>query len=396
MTDFLKRTWAEIRLDALTENLAGIRRMLRPGCMLMGVVKADAYGHGDRRCAAFMEQNGVDWFGVSNLDEALSLRGGGITRPILVLGPTPADLAGTLAKAQITQTVFCSEYAEQLSCEAQRQGVRVAAHIKIDTGMGRIGFDSFSLQACTDAVARAVSLPGLDCGGIFTHFASADEDPPDADDYTRAQYGRFMQVIESLERQGIHFQIRHCCNSAATLRFPSMHLDMVRPGLILYGLYPSGCCKGILPLSPVMQLKSVVSMVKHMPAGRFVSYGRTFSSTAGDTVVATIPIGYADGYHRAFSNQGQMLLHAKPAPVIGRVCMDQLMLDVSAIGGVRAGDEVTVFGADGDAQIPVETLASAAGTINYEVVCLVGKRVPRLYIQNGTPLCAEQYSPRYR
>ncbi|MCI8623617.1 MAG: alanine racemase [Provencibacterium sp.] len=382
MSDFLRRTWAEVSLDALRHNLTAIRSLLRPGCRLMAVVKADAYGHGDRCCAQEMAEAGADWFGVSNLEEALSLRDAGLVQPILILGTTPPEEAGTLAARQITQTVFCMDYAGRLQAEAARQGVTLNVHIKVDSGMARIGFDGFSPEACAAEIACAAGFPNLRAEGIFTHFSSADEDGEENDRYTRAQFQRFTAVLQALEQRGIRFAIRHCCNSAATLRFPDMHLDMVRPGLILYGLYPSGCCREHARLLPAMQLKSVVSMVKEIPAGRAVSYGRCFQS-GRPLRLATVPIGYADGYHRALSGCGEMLLHGQRAPVAGRVCMDQLMLDVTGIPDVQAEDTVTIFGVDGSAVLPIEEIAEKAGSISYEIVCLIGKRVPRLYLRNG-------------
>lgn len=390
MTDFLRRTWAEVSLDALRHNLQAIRRLLSPGCRLMAVVKADAYGHGDRFCAREMADAGADWFGVSNIEEALSLRDAGITQPILILGTTPPEEAGTLCSRGITQTVFSLEYAMQLQAEAQRQGVTVSAHIKIDSGMGRIGFDSFDRESCVDAVAAACALKNLSAEGIFTHFSSADEDGGEDDGYTRAQFARFMAVIGALEQRGLRFPLRHCCNSAATLRFPEMHLDMVRPGLILYGLYPGECCRPFARLQPAMQLKSAVSMVKDLPAGRSVSYGRHFLSGA-PMRVATLPIGYADGYHRALSGRGEMLLCGRRVPVIGNVCMDQLMCDVTDVPGVRAGDVATIFGEGEGAFLPIEEMADAIGTISYEIVCLIGKRVPRLYFRDGQPCGVARY-----
>ena len=389
MTDFLRRTWAQIDLDALRHNLAEIRALLREDCMLLGVVKADAYGHGDRWCAREMEECGVNWFGVSNLDEALSLREGGIKSPILIFGTTPPELAGQLAKYRVTQTVFSPEYALELQQSAKSLGVQVDVHIKIDTGMGRIGFDGFDPLCCADEVERVYGYESLRCEGIFTHFSAADD--PASDGYTRAQFARFQAVCGELASRGITFKIRHCCNSAGTLRFPEMHLDMVRPGLILYGLLPDGCCAGKADLHPVMQLKTIVSMVKKVPAGRDISYGRIYT-TGEETTIATVPIGYADGYHRALSSKGTMLVRGQEVPVIGRVCMDQLMHDVTGVDGVCAGDEVTVIGRDGACAVTVEQMALCAGsTFNYEIVCLIGKRVPRLYLREGKACGVAQY-----
>lgn len=388
-SDFLRRTWAQVDLTALAENVQHIHSLLAPNCQLMCVVKADAYGHGDRFCAQEMIRNGADWFAVSNINEALSLRDAGITHPVLILGTTPTDFAAVLHEKNITQTVFSAEYAQALQDAAFQAGVTVDVHLKIDTGMGRIGFDAFSETGINDA-AYAAQLPNLSAKGIFTHFSCADEDTPESDAYTHEQYQRFLDVIAALGARGITFSLRHCCNSAATLRFPDMHLDMVRPGLILYGMLPAPCCAGITPLRPIMQLKSVVSMVKTLAEHRFVSYGRQWH-TQEQTTVATVPIGYADGYHRSLSNKGIMLIHGKPARVLGRVCMDQLMLDVTDIPGVRAGDEVTIIGNDENESLSFEQMAEDAGSLNYEVVCLIGKRVPRLYLRDGSPCGVTQY-----
>lgn len=387
--EFFKRTWAEVDLDILGENIRQIRSFLSPGCKLMCVVKADAYGHGDHYCAREMAKNSADWFAVSNLNEALSLRDAGITLPVLILGTTPPEFAGILSEQNITQTVFSSAYAAALQDAALAAGVVVDVHLKIDTGMGRIGFDGFACGGVGEA-AHVAAMSNLHAAGIFTHFASADESTPDAESYTRGQYARFLEMVAALEMRGITFPLKHCCNSAATLRYPEMHLDMVRPGIILYGMFPDPCCADILPLRPAMQLKSSVSMVKTLPENRFVSYGRQWVSPS-PTAVATVPIGYADGYHRSLSNKGLMLVHGRRARVIGRVCMDQLMLDVTGIPGVAAGDEVTIIGTDGEEQLPVETMAEAAGSFNYEIVCLIGKRVPRLYLRDGTPCGVAQY-----
>lgn len=381
MTDYLRRTWAEIDLDALSHNAAAIRSQLQPDCKLMAVVKADAYGHGDRMVAEALREQ-VEWFGVSNLDEALSLRGAGIAKPILIFGYTPPDSAGVLAQNHISQTVFCEEYAAQLERAAAAENLCVGVHLKLDSGMGRLGFDCFSPEEAAANLLPVSKLPHLLLEGAFTHFAAADEEGEDAIRYTREQFWRFKKTCDCLEALGVNVPLRHCCNSAATMRFPEMHLNMVRPGLILYGLYPDMGCRSLMPLRPVMQLKSTVAMVKRLPKDRFVSYGRIFRS-GREMRIATVPIGYADGYPRSLSNTGEMLVGGERARVLGRVCMDQLMLDVSDTEHCRAGDEVVVFGAQDGEILPADELAMGAGTISYELVCLVGKRVPRVYLQGG-------------
>lgn len=383
MTDFLKRTWAEINLDAIQHNFRAIAGSLTGGCRAMAIVKADAYGHGAGYVSRALRAAGADWFGVSNLDEALQIRKAGISESILILGYTPPKEAARLAAFGITQTVFNREYGEELSAAASAAGVEVRVHIKLDTGMSRIGFlcqREEKLDDAADEVAAVCRLPGLAPEGVFTHFASADEE--DGEAFTRLQFSLFRHTIDALEKRGVHFALRHCCNSAATMLYPEMHMDMVRPGLILYGLLPASWLDGRLPLQPAMELKTVVSMVKTVPAGSVVSYGRTYAA-AGDATLATVPIGYADGYPRCFSNRAEMLVNGRRAPVTGRVCMDQCMLDVSDMTDVREGMVVTVFGRDGGASLPVEEFAALSGTINYEAICLIGKRVPRIFQSGG-------------
>ena len=375
---YLRRTWSEIDVSALEHNARLIRSLLG-GTRWLSVVKADAYGHGAQAAPLIFERCGADWFGVSNLEEAIALREAGISRPILILGTTPPEYAALMKRDGITQTVFSEEYARLLSAEAVKSGVTLNVHLKLDTGMGRIGFRCTEEEAADiDSICRVCRLPGLEPTGIFMHFPSADEDTPESVRYTRSQFERFNDVIDRLGARGIHFELRHCCNSAATLYYPEMRLDMVRPGLIQYGMFP-GKIIPELDFRPAMQLKTVISMVKQLPAGEPVSYGRTYY-TDRPTVVATAAIGYADGYFRSLSGRSYMLVHGRPAPVIGRVCMDQLMVDVTGIDGVRAGDIATVFGSDGGATLPAEKLAEFAGTISYEIITRIGRRVPRVFI----------------
>ncbi|MDD3192771.1 MAG: alanine racemase [Oscillospiraceae bacterium] len=379
--DFLKRTWVQIRLDALAHNFRQIRRQVGPGCRIMAVVKADGYGHGDQQVSQVFQEEGADWFAVSNIEEAMHLRQGGIVKPILILGFTPADQAAQLCASRISQTVFSLDYARALSSQAAKAGVEVDCHIKLDTGMSRLGFlcDPAHFDRSMEEITETVALPGLACTGVFTHFACADEANEDSDRFTFEQFQRFQQGVAALEKKGVRFVLHHCCNSAATMRFPQMHLDMVRPGVILYGRNPTPDCAGLMDLIPAMDLKSTVAMVKQVGAGAQVSYGRTYTAPAG-TVLATVPIGYADGYRRTHSNKAHMAVRGSLAPVVGTVCMDQLMLDVTRIPGVQPGDIVTVFGRDGGCCVPIEDLAQDEKSIHYEVMCLIGKRVPRVYL----------------
>ncbi|MBS1328271.1 MAG: alanine racemase [Oscillospiraceae bacterium] len=381
MSEFLKRTWAEIHLDRLQGNFQAIQASLAPGSQAMAVVKADGYGHGAAAAAKALRQAGAAWFGVSNLEEAVQLRRAGIDGDILILSFTPPEEAGRLAEFAVTQTVLSRPYAEELDAAAQAAGVRVRVHLKVDTGMSRVGFlyHREGDEAVLDDMAAACRLPHLTAEGIFTHFASADEEEDEG--FTRRQFALFMDAVRRLEERGVSFALRHCCNSAATLRYPEMHLDMVRPGIILYGLSPAPWMEGMLPLDPVMELKTTVSMIKDLPADTPVSYGRIYT-TGEARRVATVPIGYADGYPRVLSNRADMLLAGRRVRVVGRVCMDQCMLDVTGLD-VRESMVATVFGRDGEAFLPVEELADHMGTINYEVVCQISKRVPRLFVRDG-------------
>ena len=381
MSEFLKRTWAEIHLDRLQGNFQAIQASLAPGSQAMAVVKADGYGHGAAAAAKALREAGAAWFGVSNLEEAVQLRRAGIDGDILILSFTPPEEAGRLAEFAVTQTVLSRPYAEELDAAAQAAGVRVRVHLKVDTGMSRVGvlYHREGDEAVLDDMAAACRLPHLTAEGIFTHFASADEEEDGG--FTRRQFALFMDAVRRLEKRGVSFALRHCCNSAATLRYPEMHLDMVRPGIILYGLSPAPWMEGMLPLDPVMELKTTVSMIKDLPADTPVSYGRIYT-TGEARRVATVPIGYADGYPRVLSNRADMLLAGRRVRVVGRVCMDQCMLDVTGLD-VRESMVATVFGRDGEAFLPVEELADHMGTINYEVVCQISKRVPRLFVRDG-------------
>ena len=388
----LKRTWAEISLDAIEHNYRVIRAAVDPNAMICCVVKADAYGHGAVMLAHEYERLGADWFAVSNLEEALQLRKNGVSKPILILGYTPAEMAYDLASNRISQSVFSLEYARELSRFAQEFGVEIDIHVKVDTGMSRIGFLFQDEDRDREAIAEmteAATLPNLRPQGIFTHFSSADEGVP-GEDYTHRQFQCFTDAIAQLKAAGIEFAIRHCANSAAIFDYPEYHLDMVRPGVVLYGLYPSAQMRNKADLWPAMELKSVVSMTKEVGQGVYVSYGRTFE-TSGKTKIATVPIGYADGFFRVNSGKAQMLVRGRRVRVIGRVCMDQLMLDVTGIDEIKSGDLVTVFGKDGGEEISAAELAALSGTIHYELICLIGKRVPRIYQKGGKTVGSLNY-----
>ena len=374
--EFLKRTWAEINLDALRHNIEAIRSAIPPKTGIIAVVKADAYGHGDGYIASELEQLGIRFFAVSNLEEALSLRRKGIKGNILILGPTPyrraADLAGDLSRAAVAA------------------GVTVHCHIKLDTGMGRIGFVVREDQDPTEEIQKVTSLPGLQFDGIFSHFSSADDITPEGEAYTVLQQQRFDRTVASLEAAGIHFTCRHLQNSAGIENERDCLYDYVRAGIILYGM-PVDTKKGCaLDLHPLLSIRSVVTMVKTLHAGNAVSYGRHYT-TDQDRIIATVPIGYADGYLRCMSCKASVLIRGKRARVIGNVCMDQIMVDVTDIPGVSEEDVVTIVGTDGDDCITFDELAGYADTISYELFCLIGKRVPRVYYRDGKEVGAVNY-----
>lgn len=390
MKERQRRTWAEIDLDVIAENFMQVRKMTK--AKICCVIKADAYGHGATYLAEKYEKLGADFFAVSNLEEALQLRRAGITLPVLILGYTPACEAGTLSHNKISQCVYSVEYGKMLSEAAEEQGVKVKIHIKIDTGMSRLGFFYQNLNRDADTVnqvAEVCRMPGLYPEGIFTHFAVSDEGVG-GDSFTMQQYGCFKEMIESLLREGIDFEYRHCANSAAIEDFPMSHLDMVRAGIILYGLEPSSQVRYGGKVKPALQLKSVISHIKEIPAGATVSYGRVF--TAHETVrIATVPIGYADGYNRGLSCRAEMLVHGHRCPIVGRVCMDQLMIDLGDLQDVAIGDTVTVIGSDGEETIDANELADFIGTINYEIICDIGARVPRVYLEGGKEVAVQDY-----
>ena len=379
MTEQGKRYWAEVDLGAAKANYNLIRSRLNASTKLCCVVKANAYGLGVLPMASLYQSLGADFFAVANIDESITLRQGGIVKPILILGYTPPEYARALAENSISQTVFSLDYAEELNSFAVSEGVTLKIHVKVDTGMGRIGFlhKSFSDSLAIEEIAAVAALPSFVPEGIFTHFSVADNSERNAD-YTKKQFELFLDVCKRLNDRGISFSIRHAANSAASVAFPEFQLDMVRAGIILYGLLPSSTLF-LQGLRPVLSIKAVVSFVKECRAGERIGYGGDFVTEEG-TRIATIPGGYADGYRRfAKEKQGYVLIGGRPAKITGRICMDQFMVDVTHIEGVKRGDVVTVLGEDGDEAITADHLASLWGTINYEVLCGIGQRVPRIY-----------------
>ena len=361
--------WAEVNLPAIAHNVQEIRRRLRPGVQFCAVVKADAYGHGVEPVARTVLAAGADRLAVAIPGEALELRRAGFTVPILILGYTPPQLTAQMVAHDITQTVYSPVSAQSVSAAAVAAGKTAAIHLKIDTGMGRIGVHP------EDAVdfARQVSLlPGIHLEGVFSHFASADETDKT---FAHEQFQHFQKVLDGLDAAGIKIPIRHIANSAATLEMPETHLDMVRPGIILYGLWPSDEVKKNIDLQPAMTLKAQISHIKTVAAGASVSYGRHYRAPEPRSI-ATLPLGYADGFTRLLSGKSAAIVHDRTVPQVGRICMDQCMLDVTDVPNAAVGDTAILFGAP---PLTTDWVAGKLGTINYELVCMVGKRVPRIY-----------------
>ena len=373
----LRRTWAEIDLDALEHNYRAARQKIGEQVKYLGVVKADAYGHGAVQVGRKLEALGADYLAVSSLDEARELRRNGISMPILILGHTPPEMVPQLIANNITQTVSALAKAEEYSTAAQRCGGTLKVHIKVDTGMSRLGFlvRDGHFEGGVESIFRACALPNLTAEGIFTHLSTADEDDGESERYAREQFGVFTSVLDALAQRGRTFAIRHCANSGALTRYPEMYLDMVRPGIALYGV---GADAGRLDLKPVMTLKSCVSTIKIFDTETDVSYGRTFR-TERKTRMGVLPIGYADGLFRGLSGRMAVQTAQGSAPIRGRICMDMTMVDLTDLPDVHVGDAVELFGT---AQ-KVDTLADILNTIPYELTCAVSKRVPRLYLEGG-------------
>ncbi|MEW5898827.1 MAG: alanine racemase [Bacillota bacterium] len=367
--------WAEVDLKAIAYNVRQIRQMVPLRTEVMAVVKANAYGHGAVEVARTALANGAGRLAVARVSEGEQLRKAGIAAPILLLGYTPPGQFADVLRFSLGQTVYSVEMAAQLSELAGRRGGKAVVHVKVDTGMGRLGFPAE--DASVREVLQIARLPHLEVEGVFTHFATADSRDKR---YTLEQLERFLAFLDALRREGLAVPFRHCANSAAIIDLPAAHLDLVRPGIALYGLYPSKeVDRSRLRLEPAMALKARVAQVKRVPAGFKISYGATYETPA-PTVIATLPVGYADGYTRLLSSRGKVLIHGQKAPVVGRVCMDQCMVDVGHIPDVAPGDEAVLFGRQGEVLLPVEEVAEAIGTINYEVVSQINSRVPRVYL----------------
>ena len=377
MTRETARTWAEISLGNLEHNYRDLRACA-PSSKFLATVKANAYGHGAIPVARRMVELGADYLAVACLDEAAVLRKAGVTAPILILGYTPPECANQLVELDITQTVFTPELAKALSDAAGAAGKRAKIHLKADTGMSRLGVLCHDPEQGAAELAALCALPHLEPEGIFTHFSVSDEEGEDSEGYTMLQFTRFLDVLRELEEKyGRTFEIRHCANSGAVLNYPCTHLDMVRPGIALYGHYPDPSCEGLdgPGLRPVMSLYSRVAAVRDLPADTPVSYGRTAEFGYGGGRIAILPVGYADGFHRMLSNESSVWLDGECRPIMGRICMDMCMIGLNEAARVRPGDMAEVFGEN----LPVERQARTAGTISYELLCAVASRVPRIY-----------------
>lgn len=382
--NMVKRTWAEISLNAIEHNYNVIRNKVADNTKVCCVIKADGYGHGAVELSQVYEKLGADFFAVSNIDEGIEIRKSGSKLPIVILGYTPVSEAENLAEYDISQAVFSLEYAKELSEKCVEEDCICKMHIKVDSGMSRIGFmcqefprDEYSIEE----ICEACCLPNLEVEGLFTHFCVSDEDA-EGREFTNKQYENFIHVRDSLKKRGVDISVVHCSNSGAIEDYPETCCDMVRAGIILYGLAPSSKLADRLDLVPAMTLKTVVAFVKEVQKGATISYGRTFTADR-KMKIATVPIGYADGFIRQNAKDGYMMVNGKKAKIVGRICMDQTMLDVTDIEDVKTGDEVVVFGTGENGEPTADSLAENTGTINYETVCLVGKRVPRIYIKDG-------------
>ncbi len=372
----LRPTWAEIDLDALCANFGVVRRHVGPKIKVMAVVKADAYGHGAVECARRLEREGADWFGVASPEEGIELRSAGIARPILCLGGFWRGQEQACLKYKLVPVVYRIDALEALNRAAQEAGAAAEVHVKIDSGMGRLGIQPDSVREFCSALQR---LKNLRVDGLMTHFAAADD--PELEDYTKTQLDVFEQAVEVFRECGIRPSYFHLANSAATFGHRRAWGNMVRPGGVLYGLWRDVLPPQIEvpPLVPVMSLRSRILLLKRLPRGHKLGYGGTFAASR-ETLVATLPIGYHDGYARALSNRGRVIVRQRFAPVIGRVSMDLTLVDVTGVPDVSIDDQVTLLGADGDLSVSAEEIAQTIGTISYEVTCGVSDRVPRRYV----------------
>ena len=388
--DLLKRTWADIDLDCLEHNFQAIKSRVPDGTRILGVVKADAYGHGAVQISRSLTEFGAGYLAVSNLEEAVQIRRGGISTPILILGYTPAKFAEVLVEMHITQEIHSLEYACELDSALAGAESVLNVHMKLDTGMSRIGFFTYDQTQLEKELTELAKLKHLHIEGVFTHFSSADGCEQEDVAYTDQQYLRFTESCKLMETKKLPAEIRHCCNSGAIVLHPDRALDMVRAGIVLYGLHPSAATEGKIELQPVMSLRSIVAQIRKLKSGTAISYGRTYV-TDHDTTVAVIPVGYADGLNRGLSGQYSFLLHGKLVPILGRICMDMCMVDISDVPETAIGDEVTVFGRAAEGAFTCTDLAEKVGSIPYETICGINMRVPRIYHAGGREVGILQY-----
>jgi len=375
----IRPVWLEINLDAIAHNVKTIKQIVGENTQIIAVVKANAYGHGAIEVSETLLENGVTMLGVGVVDEGIVLRKAGIKAPILVCGLTTGDQFESLVLHNLTATVCDLRTAQILSRIADKRKKRVRIHIKIDTGMGRLGILS---KDTLNFVKEISEMKNIEIEGIFTHFAASNEEDGI---YTRKQFEKYKKALLELEEEGINIPLRHVANSAAILHSSSLHLNAVRPGIALYGLFPSPKTKRTIQLKPAAEFKTKIVFLKKVPAGKSIGYGRTYITTKSSRI-ATLPVGYADGYSWLLSNKGEVLVRGRRAPIIGRICMDLCMIDVTHISGVQIGDEVVLWGKQGSEMISAEEVAQKIGSIVYEVICMVDKeRVPKVFIKNGKP-----------
>lgn len=383
--DEIRPTWVEINLDNLAYNIREIRKITKKDTLITAVVKANAYGHGSIEAAKIFLANGADRLAVATLSEAIELRKAKIYAPILVLGYIPKSQYSLAIKWNISQTIYNYESAKILSNISQDLGEKSIIHIKIDTGMGRLGF--LPKDDSVEDIVKISQLPNLEIEGIFSHFSKADERDKG---YTIYQFESFMDMVKKLDNRGVYIPIKHISNSAAIIDLPQYHLDMIRPGIMLYGYYPSEeVDKDRIVLRPAMTLKTKVSNIKKVPKGSYISYGGLYV-TEKESKIATIPIGYADGFSRLLTSKAEAFVKGHRVPVVGRICMDQCMLDVSNVEDVDIDDQIVLFGYE-EGQPTVEEIANKLNTNSYEVICMVGRRVPRVYIQDGQIIKIVEY-----
>lgn len=367
-------TYAEIDLRNLSHNISEIRKYISPNAKLMAVVKANAYGHGAVDIARAAEKSKIDYLGVAALGEAIELRSASLKTPILILSETPLAYIERIIDADLTQTVYTLSLAQSISDVAKQKGKTAVIHIKIDTGMGRIGILA---DEALPLIKKICGLPNIHLEGIFTHFAKAEDA---ADEFTLIQFKRFKKLLDALGNEDINIPIKHAANSAAMINYPDTHLDMVRIGVCMYGLYPSPSIQKRINLKKVLSFKTKILYLKKVPKGTTISYGSTYIS-AGDTRIATLPVGYADGLSRGLSNKGKVLIKGRRYPIVGNVTMDMTMIDVNCDGEIESGDDVTIIGSQDNEEITADEIAKQLDTVNYEVICGIGKRVPRIYIR---------------